>query len=373
MSLNRFAWLLLTLLLAQHAQAQVPLKVGLVVPLSGALKSAGNDIAAATNAWAADRNADGGLRGRKLEVRIYDDQSSADGARGAAAKAIDEGVELFVNCFGTVSCLEVASQAQAANIALLGPIAGAEVLRSASFGNVFSTRPSAAGELSEIFKYLAAIGQKSTTIIYQDDGFGKGYREALAKALAAAPGLRISNQFPIDLDRRNHEEVAARLVASGETFSVVLLSNTPNSIAMVGALDKLGYRGIHFNLAAQANEGFISAIQEKVRAQSLMISFVTVAPSPVSLAPAAVRYREVLAKWSKGASPAYLGLEAFNSMSTLEVVAGGYTPERVEATLRRHPAGKTVNRIPMSYDAQSRTLRGYVDIAVVSKSGQIRH
>ena len=368
-----FALVLLTFLPIQNANAQAPLLIGLVVPLSGSLKSAGNDIAAATSAWAAERNADGGLRGRKLEVRLYDDQSSGVGAQRATAKAIEEKVDLFTSCFGTVSCVEVAKQAQAANIALLGPIAGAEVLRGPSFGNVFSTRPSAAGEMNEIFKYLAAIGQKSTTVIYQDDGFGNGYREALARALAAAPGLRIANQFPIDLSRNNHDEVAARLVASGEAFSVVLLSNTPNSIAMIGALDKKGFSGIHFNLAAQANAAFVTAMQERVRLQSLMVSFVTVAPSPVSLAPAAVRYREALAKWSKGALPGYLGLEAFSSASVLETFAVGYTPERMDAALRRHPDGKPVNRIPMSYDAPTRTLRGYVDIAVVSKSGQIRH
>ena len=373
MMLMRLVLALQLLLMANFAAAQAPLKVGLVVPLSGPLKIAGSDIVFATNAWAAEKNSSGGLRGRKVDVRVYDDESSGDGAQRAAAKAISEGVDLFLNCFGTVSCIHVAKQAQAANVALLGPIAGAESLRGAEFTNVFSTRPSAAGEMREIFKYLAAIGQKSTTVIYQDDGFGNGYREALAKALAATPDLRVRNQFPIDLNRRNFDDVASRLVASGEDYSVVLLSNTPNSIAMIDALDRKGFRGINFNLAAQANAGFVSAVQERIKKQSLVVSFVTTAPPPTSRMPAAVQYRDALEKSSKGAVPGYVGHEAFVSASVLDTLATGYTPERIEAALKRLQEGAPINRIPMVYDSASRTLRGFVDIAVVSKSGQIRH
>ena len=372
MMLMRLVLALQLLLMVDFAAAQAPLKVGLVVPQSGALKNAGGDIVFATNAWAAEKNSNGGLRGRKVDIRVYDDESSGDGAQRAAAKAIAEGVELFLNCFGTVACMQVARQAQTANLALLGPIAGAESLRGPDFANVFLTRPSAAGEMREIFKYLDAIGQKSTTVIYQDDGFGNGYREALAKALVATPGLRIRNQFPIDVNRRNHDDVAARLLASGEEFSVVLLSNTPNSIAMIEALDKKGFRGINFNLAAQANAGFVAAVQEKIRKQSLVVSFVTTAPPPGSRMPAAVHYRDALAKWSKGAVPGYVGHEAFVTASVLETLAAGYTPERIDASLKRHPEGAPINRIPMVYDAASRTLRGFVDIAVVSQTGQIR-
>ena len=373
MSHLRFILVLHVLAFIHCANAQAPLKLGLVVPLSGGLKAAGMDIEYATRAWIGEKNTNGGLRGRKVELRVYDDESTSEGAKRAAAKAIEEGVDLFLNCFGTVACVQVAREAKDANLALLGPIAGAEALRGPEFANVISTRPTASTEMSVIFKYLAAIGRKETTVIYQDDGFGAGYREALARTLAAVPGVRIRNQFPIDLARRNHEEVAARVIASGEDFSVILLSNTPNSIAMVNALEKKGFRGINFNLAAQANAGFVAAVLDKVRSQRITVSFVTTTPSPTSLMPAAVAYRNALEKWSHGAAPAYVGLEAFVTASVLDQLAGGYTPERIESALRRHPNGGLIGRIPMSYETGERTLRGWQDIAVVSRSGQIRH
>ena len=129
MMLMRLVLALQLLLMVDFAAAQAPLKVGLVVPQSGALKNAGGDIVFATNAWAAEKNSNGGLRGRKVDIRVYDDESSRDGAQRAAARAIAEGVELFLNCFGTVACMQVARQAQAASLALVGPIAGAETLR----------------------------------------------------------------------------------------------------------------------------------------------------------------------------------------------------------------------------------------------------
>ena len=85
---------------------------------------------------------------------------------------------------------------------------------------------------------------------------------------------------------------------------------------------------------------------DKVRLQRITVSFITTTPSPTSLMPAAVNYRAALEKWSNGAAPAYVGFEAFVTATVLEHLAGGYTPERIESALRRHPNGGLIGRIP---------------------------
>jgi ABC-type branched-subunit amino acid transport system substrate-binding protein len=344
-----------------------------VVPQTGSLKSAGNDVAAASVSWAAEHNRAGGLRGRKIDLRVYDDESSADGAKRAAVSAIKDGVELFVNCFGTVACTQIAKEAQAANLALLGPIAGAEELRGPSLSNVFSTRPSAAHEMATIFKYISTVGQRKTTVIYQDDGFGKGYRNALGKSVELVKGFGIKNQFAIDLNTRDFEEVAARVVASGESFSVVLLCNTPNSIAMINALGKRGYRGMNFNFAAQSKAAFISAVLDAVNTHKIVASFVTTAPPPTARSSAAVSYRAALSNWANDSTPSYVGMEACMTLLVLDKLIEGYSPARIDAVLRRHARDGPIAGIPMTYQADSRTMLGWLDIAVVSQFGQIRH
>ena len=373
--MHTFGRVLVTIALffTQVAYAQSTLKIGLVIPQTGPLKSAGKDVAAATTAWASELNRNGGLRGRTIDVRVYDDESSADGAKRAAAKAISEGVEIFVSCFGTVACIQVAKEAQTANLSLLGPIAGAEVLREPAFSNVFSTRPSASQEMASIFKYVTTVGQTDTTVVYQDDGFGKGYRDALTKAMEAVKGFRIKNQFAIDLNTRNFDDVAAKVMASGESFSVVLLCNTPNSIAMINALGKRGYRGINFNLSAQANDTFIAAVLEEVRTKKIVASFVTAAPPPTSRSAAATNYRNALSNWAKQSTPGYVGMEAFVNVSLLEKLNDGYAPARIDSTFRRHARDAQIGGIAMTYQPEIRTMRGWLDIAVVSQSGQIRH
>ncbi len=369
----RRSLVVVAVLLSPLAYAQSALKIGLVVPQTGALKGAGKDVASATIAWASENNRNGGLRGRKIDLRVYDDESSADGAKRAATKAISDGVELFVNCFGTVACIQIAKEAQAANLSLLGPIAGAEVLREAAFANVFSTRPSASQEMAAIFRYITTVGQTETTVVYQDDGFGKGYRDVLAKATESSKGFRIKNQFAIDINTRNFDDVAAKVVASGEAFSVVLLCNTPNSIAMINALSKRRYRGVNFNLAAQANSTFIAAVLPEVRTNKIVTSFVTTAPPPTSRASAAVGYRTGLASWAKDSEPGYVGMEAYLNAVVLEKLTDGFAPARIDATLKRHPRDGQIGGIPMTYQPEIRTLRGWLDIAVVSPTGQIRH
>lgn len=369
----RHVVVLVALFFAAFAHAQNVLKIGLVVPQTGALKGAGKDVASATVGWASELNRIGGLRGRKIDLRVYDDESSADGAKRAAGKAIADGVEVFVNCFGTVACIQIAKEAQSANLSLLGPIAGAEVLREAAFPNVFATRPSASQEMASIFKYVTTVGQTDTTVIYQDDGFGKGYRDALTKAGESVKGFRIKNQFAIDINIRNFDEIAAKVIASGEAFSVVLLCNTPNSIAMISALSKRGYRGINFNLAAQANATFISAVLQEVKTNKIVASFVTTAPPPTSRAAAATSYRAALGNWAKDVEPGYVGMEAYVNATLLEKLTDGFAPARIDATLRRHPRDAQIGGIPMTYQPEIRTMRGWLDIAVVSQTGQIRH
>src|SRR6478609_7655535 len=67
---------LLGLLWLAAAQAAEPIRIGFSMALTGGLAGTGKAALLATQMWAEDVNAAGGLLGRPVELVYYDDQSN---------------------------------------------------------------------------------------------------------------------------------------------------------------------------------------------------------------------------------------------------------------------------------------------------------
>ena len=62
--------------IAMPAHAADPIKIGFSMALTGAVAANGKQILAAFEIWRDDVNAKGGLLGRPVELKYYDDQSN---------------------------------------------------------------------------------------------------------------------------------------------------------------------------------------------------------------------------------------------------------------------------------------------------------
>ena len=71
------------------AQGSGPIKIGVLIPLTGGTSQFGATMGKAAQLAAEEINAVGGVRGRKIEVIIDDDQSNPEAAVRAARKLID--------------------------------------------------------------------------------------------------------------------------------------------------------------------------------------------------------------------------------------------------------------------------------------------
>ncbi|WP_204306985.1 ABC transporter substrate-binding protein, partial [Klebsiella aerogenes] len=63
-----------------------PVKIGIIIPLTGATSQFGATMSAAAKTAVADINSAGGVNGRPVEVLIEDDQSNPEAAVRAARK-----------------------------------------------------------------------------------------------------------------------------------------------------------------------------------------------------------------------------------------------------------------------------------------------
>ena len=108
---NRFGWagILPTALVAlnvlavfDEAFAAEPVKIGFSMALTGAYAGNGKAALLATQMWAEDQNAKGGLLGRQVQLVHYDDQSNPSLVPGIYTKLFDvDKVDLVISGYGT--------------------------------------------------------------------------------------------------------------------------------------------------------------------------------------------------------------------------------------------------------------------------------
>src|SRR5262245_465654 len=96
-----------------NAFSQTPIVVGAVITQTGAQASDAEGYRAGLRVWEEQVNAAGGLLGRKVELRLLDDGSSAV-KNGALYEQLikDERADLLIGPFGTAATLLAAATAE---------------------------------------------------------------------------------------------------------------------------------------------------------------------------------------------------------------------------------------------------------------------
>src|SRR4051794_17561445 len=81
---RRHAWLI-----SSGSAQQPPIKIGMSMPQTGGLAGGGKASLLGIEIWRDDVNARGGLLGRKVELVVYDDKSSASETPAIYSKLLD--------------------------------------------------------------------------------------------------------------------------------------------------------------------------------------------------------------------------------------------------------------------------------------------
>ena len=369
--LQRFVLTLLSASAVSGVCFAAPPKVAVIVPLTGGLSAVGREIELTSRVSVQQANAKPGAPA--IELLVIDDKSNADGAREAARQALAQGASLIMNCFGSVACMAIAQETKSAGVPLIGAIAGDDRLRGADLPHVFTTRGGARDEIDTILKYLQGVGNKDVAVLYQDDGFGQSYKRTLDSVLTTRTNMRVVAAVPIDPQNKNYAEAAAKAVAQPST-AVILLANTVHSLGVIGAMNQAGYRGLYFNLAAQANPFFIAQVSKMTLESKLLAAFVTTTPSPLLTTPGVTGYRETIARSTEALTPSYVGLESFMNVTLAGMILQRDlkpTPDAVGRILQTFN-GAAIAGMTVRFDPARRQAVQWLDMAVVTRDGKVR-
>ena len=115
------ATMVLAMTSAASAEEAPPIKIGMSMPQTGGLAGGGKASLLGIEIWRDDVNAKGGLLGRKVELVVYDDKSSASETPAIYAKLLDvDKVDLLFAPYATVPTAPIMPLVKQRGMLLMG-------------------------------------------------------------------------------------------------------------------------------------------------------------------------------------------------------------------------------------------------------------
>ncbi|MEM8744203.1 MAG: ABC transporter substrate-binding protein [Pseudomonadota bacterium] len=281
---------------------------GQAAALEGPAAALGKGMQAGIRAAFAEANRKGGVNGRKLELKSYNDSYEPNTSIQAVKKLIEtDKVFALIGPVGTPTSKATQPIATKAKVPFIGPFTGAGFLRNHELGNVANVRATYAAETEAWIKHLTEdLGHTRIALLYQDDAFGRVGLKGVTQAL----------------QRRKMELVAkgtyTRNTTAVKTALIDIRRKRPQAVVMVGAYKPIATfikvaRSIDFN-PSFVNISFVGskALARELGPDGTDVIISQVVPFPWETSIPLVKDYQAALKASDGAAePGFVSLEGY--------------------------------------------------------------
>jgi branched-chain amino acid transport system substrate-binding protein len=131
-------------------------------------------------------NNEGGINGRLIQLKVYDDEHDPKKDLEITRKLIEsENTFVLLNYLGTATASAVIPYVIKTNTLFFGAITGADVVRIPLHPTIFNVRASFNEEVEKLANHaVEKLGIKSIGMFFRDDAFGRAGRSSLFAALS---------------------------------------------------------------------------------------------------------------------------------------------------------------------------------------------
>jgi branched-chain amino acid transport system substrate-binding protein len=211
----------------EAAQAADPIKIGVVLPITGPASDGGNQEKRALVLEVEQINAKGGIHGRPVELLIEDNQAKPELSVVAFNKLVDlEGVQLVVSGFsGPV--LAMAPVATRKKVVIINGGAQGDKLNNAS-PFLFNAMPLVQNELGTLADFAYNdMHVKTAAILFQNDASGTPARDDFDAAFTKLGGKIVASEG-VPFDESNFRAPLAKIAdAKPDAMFVMITQNYP--------------------------------------------------------------------------------------------------------------------------------------------------
>jgi branched-chain amino acid transport system substrate-binding protein len=320
-------------------------------------------------AYFAAVNKRGGVFGRRIELKAYDDGRDVKRVLENTERLIREDkVFALFGYRGTPSIEAAIPVATRDRVPFIAPFSGARSIREPANPMVFHLRASYAQEAAKIVVHLGTLGIKKIAILYQDDAFGKdgltGFQESL-KAQGMEP-VAVAQY-----DRRDMKvDDAAAKIAGAAPDAVAMACSPKACIDFIRQVRAKGQRTQFLTLSNVNSDDFARALKDDGRG----VVVAQVVPYPWSPIVPLAREFQQLAQGSGAQLPiSYASFEGFIAAKLLVTALQktGPEPTREKFLAALEGMGEAdLGGMAVRFSRKAHGGSNFVDLTLIDREGK---
>ncbi|MDX0890448.1 ABC transporter substrate-binding protein [Sinorhizobium medicae] len=244
------------------AQGANTIKIGIIIPLTGATSQFGATMSAAAKTAVDDVNRAGGVNGRKIEVLIEDDQSNPEAAVRAARKLID--VDRVVSIGGSYASSVTSAIAPLCyeSKTVLFTSSGADTITKLPHnGYIFRTSPTVTLQGTRVGQYALELGARNMFFLGPQTPFAQSYIDIISKLFKDAGG---EGRGLIYEDKRASYRTEVDQALRANPDVIVLGGYVPDTSVVLKDLYRAGYDGTKIGFSFGVNQVLADGLQAEV-------------------------------------------------------------------------------------------------------------
>jgi len=312
-SIARISALLLSLAFAQPLLAQTgPIKIFGLMELSGTGTTSGTNFNDGVKLAVKEINASGGILGRKVEYSASDTQSQPQVAKALAVKAIDDGAYVVMGPVFSGSILVSMAETKRAEIP---NFTGGEASAITQQGNpyIFRTSFTQANAMPKVARYLKdQLKAKTVAMIWVNNDFGKGGRDAFTKAIDAQ-GIKLVADISSDPGQLDFSGPVLK-AKQANADALFVYTNEEESARALRELRKQGYDKPIVGETTLTGQKVIELAGDSANGAVAHVGLTADAPSP-GIKAFAERFQK-----EYGYKPDHNGLKGYTAMYVVKAV-----------------------------------------------------
>ena len=335
---------------------------------SGPAAQLGIQMRIGTQAYFDQVNEQGGIYGRKIELKTRDDRYEGNLCADNTRKFIQEDrVFALVSYVGTPTTVAAMPIFTEAKVPLIGPFTGAEVLRDPVNRYIFNVRASYYDETEKIVEQLVSTGNRKIAVFYQDDAYG----QAGLKGVQIAMDKRKLKIVALGKVERNTVKVqdAVKTINAARPDGVIMISAYTSIAEFVHEMKAAGSTTQFHNVSFVGS----TALADALKNEGYGVAISQVVPFPWGPEVQIVKeYQQVLAK---------AGHTDYNFSSLEGFIVGKVTAEalrRAGKNLTRERligALESMNRVNLgdfvvSFSPSNHSGSKFVDLTMIGHAGK---
>jgi branched-chain amino acid transport system substrate-binding protein len=343
--------------------------VGQSAALSGPASGLGTGMREGTLAYFDEVNRNGGVHGRRIELKSLDDGYEPERAAANTKKLInDEKVFALVGYVGTPTAQASIPVFTEAKVPFFGAFTGAELLRDPFNKYIFNVRASYYDETEKIVQHLTTASLEKIAIMYQNDSYGNAGLAGVERALAKR-NMKLIASGTVE---RNTTDVSAAVksISAVQPDAVVMISAYRSCAEFIRQAKKAGMKSQFFNVSFVGTK----SLADDLGADGVGVAISQVMPFPWGAESVVRDYQKAMARVNPQSALGYTSVEGYVAAKVfvegLRRVGKDLTRDKLIAELERinqlDVGGFVVSFAPASHAGSK-----YVDLTIIGRGNKL--